>query len=458
MANSDSTTKAASASNRVNFTPPRIKTFTCPEGKKDAFLWDEGQPGLGLRAFASGKKTYIFQTWINGRTQRTVIGPVESFDIKQARTEAKKLSALASQGTSPTKAKREKAATELAEEQQIKRGLVTAENLWLDYIAANKENWGEKHYSDHLKAIQEPGKPWARGKDSNTGKPFLTKAGPLYPLMAVKLADLSEKKIQAWLDAENKTRPGSVAQAYRLLFAALNWATEQQAYSGLFDIERLKTKAVKRAVVKLKPKSDCLQREQLPAFFTEVRKIQNPVISAFVQTLLLTGARRNELSSLKWEDVDFTWNSLTLRDKAESKGGQDGLRVIPLTPFVKSLLLCLPRRNQWVFSSPSGKDGKLTDPRKSYGPAIQAAGLDGLTLHGLRRSFITLSEWCEIPAGVIAQIAGHKPTAIQERHYKKRPIDLLRVHHETLERWFINTAGLEMPAAGEQRLTLVEGA
>jgi integrase len=39
------------------------------------------------------------------------------------------------------------------------------------------------------------------------------------------------------------------------------------------------------------------------------------------------------------------------------------------------------------------------------------ADLEGLTLLGLRRSFKSLTEWLEIPAGVVAQLMGHKPSA-----------------------------------------------
>lgn len=451
MAKVDSTTKPASASNKVSFTAGRVASFKCAEGKKDSFLWDEKQPGLGLRAFASGKKTYIYQVWVNGRTQRAVIGPVESFDIEQARAEAKKLDALASQNISPAKVKREKAAAELAEEKEVKRGSVTFGTVWAEYVEANKGDWGQKHYRDHLNFVQAPGLPCDRGRR-------VTKAGCLYPLVSVKLGELTAAVIKRWLDNENKTRPGVAAQSYRLLFACLSWCNEQPDYAGLVDVAGLKSKAVKKTVTKLKPRDDVLQREQLPAFFAELLKIANPVIAAYVQTLLLTGARRNELMGLQWSDVDFKWQSMTIRDKATSKGSTAGVRVIPLTPYVASLLNQLPRRNQWVFSSPSGKDGKLVDPRKSFDPAVIAAGIEGLTLHGLRRSFATLSEWVEVPAGVVAQIMGHKPSATAEKHYKQRPLDLLRVWHERIEAWFLEQAGLSVPAAGEQRLTVVKGA
>jgi integrase len=73
------------------------------------------------------------------------------------------------------------------------------------------------------------------------------------------------------------------------------------------------------------------------------------------------------------------------------------------------------------------------------------AEIEGLTLHGLRRSFSTLSEWLEAPAGIIAQIQGHQPSAIAEKHYKKRPLDLLRMWHTRIERWMLENAGITQP-------------
>ena len=46
-----------------------------------------------------------------------------------------------------------------------------------------------------------------------------------------------------------------------------------------------------------------------------------------------------------------------------------------------------------------------------------------VALHGLRRSFSSLAEWTEIPRSIKAQIMGHKPSAIAERHYNVRPLE-----------------------------------
>jgi integrase len=162
---------------------------------------------------------------------------------------------------------------------------------------------------------------------------------------------------------------------------------------------------------------------------------------AYLQTLLITGPRREELEALRWDDVDFKWNSIVIRDKVE------GERTIPLTPYVKSLLSALPRKNEWIFSSDDSESGHLVEPTKAHIAALEAAGLPHVSLHGLRRSFSTLSEWIEVPTGIVAQIQGHKPSAIAEKHYKKRPLDLLRMWHEKIEVWILAQACVVFSAA-----------
>ncbi len=79
---------------------------------------------------------------------------------------------------------------------------------------------------------------------------------------------------------------------------------------------------------------------------------------------------------------------------------------------------------------------------------IAVAGIEGLTLHGLRRSFGTLSEWVETPVGIVYQIQGHKPSGTAEKHYRPRPLDLLRMWHVKIEEWILEQAGIEQPDEG----------
>ena len=121
-------------------------------------------------------------------------------------------------------------------------------------------------------------------------------------------------------------------------------------------------------------------------------------------------------------------DSFRKNNKVSVKCGQLQVRT-PLTPYVWPLLAALHRRNKFVFSGV----GALSKPHKPHSIACTVAGIDGLTLHGLRRSFKSLTEWLEIPVGMVAQVMGHKPSATAEEHYTVRTLDLLRVHHEKIE-------------------------
>ena len=294
---------------QVNLTRARVDSFACPAELKEAFLWDLLQPGFGIRAFSSGKKSYVFRATVNGKTRKGVIGDA-SGDLNEARNKARRLKTLADRGISPAEDKQQRIEIQKASVLIKKRSSVKLKQVWDDYLKANRSSWGGRHYRDHLAAFQEPGLP------CGNGLVLLTKAGPLWVLRDIKLAEIDSDILVQWMGNESKIRPGVAARASRLMFACLNWSNEINEYSGLVDVTKLKTRQLRNAVPKLKPKKDVLERGQLTAWFTEVRKVNNPVIAAFAQCLLITGARRGELVSLKWCDVDFQWDRLTIRDKA----------------------------------------------------------------------------------------------------------------------------------------------
>jgi integrase len=214
------------------------------------------------------------------------------------------------------------------------------------------------------------------------------------------------------------------------------WCAAQPEYATAIDIQAVENKDVRAEVPSRKSKRfDVLQRAQLDSWFTAVRALDNAPASAYLQALLLTGARREEMAALRWADVDFRWCSLWVKDKVAEEG-----RKIPLTPYLSSLLAALPRRNEWVFSSPTAANGRIADPRNPHNRALSVAGLEHVTLHGLRRTFASLAEWVEMPRGVVAQIMGHAPNATAEKHYINRPLELLAVWHGKYEAWILKQA------------------
>jgi len=117
-------------------------------------------------------------------------------------------------------------------------------------------------------------------------------------------------------------------------------------------------------------------------------------------------------------------------------------REIPLTNYVAELLAALPRVNEWVFSSERSKSGALSVPSKALQSVCQRANINHLGVHDLRRTFGSLAEWLDMPTGIVSQIMGQKPSATAEKHYRVRPIDLLRQHHQRYEDWILVQAQL----------------
>ncbi|MEI8325005.1 MAG: integrase family protein [Betaproteobacteria bacterium] len=465
---------------KVAFTAGRVTGFKCPADKAQVFLWDTAAPGLGLRVTPAGKPSYVFQGRYQEKTVRLTIGSPDSWSIPQAQEKARELQRQLDEGRDPREVKAEKTAADVAKRDADRQDAVTVAEAWAVYLAERKPHWGERHYSDHVLMAKAGGEKKARGTRVGNG---LTIAGPIHPLLAYRLADLTIETIEAWAVKEAKTRPTYARLAWRCLKAFLTWCGEQADYKTLVPVNPAKSKKARESLGKPAVKSGSLERSQLSAWFDAVQKLSSPVASAYLQTMLLTGARPGEILAMRWEDVNTKWKGLTIRDKVE------GERVIPLTPYVWHLLATLPKRNEWVFSSTravkmddknierreqradaNGVDmpvgdivetsatGHITVPRSSHNDACTVAGLEGLTLHDLRRSFKSLTEWLEIPAGVVAQLMGHKPSATAEKHYTVRPLDLLRVHHERIEAWMLEQAGIVFDAeAAPGALRVVHG-
>jgi integrase len=441
---------------KVNFSFERIAGFKfvpSENGKSNQTVyWDAKTPGLGLRVTSAGAKSYIFETRLNKKTVRMTIGDIRTWTIGDAQKEATKLKGKTDQGIDPRKERADKVAEDEMGRVAAERLTATFGDVWPEYLESNKKHWGDRHYKDHINLSAIGGQIKVRGKG-------LTVSGPLASLNAELLINLSGDRITEWLESEMKVRQTSAALAFRLLRAFIRWAAESKKYRGLIPDGSYNANSVKRTLPQRKSKDDCLQREQLQSWFESVANINNPVIAAYLQALLITGARREELLGLKWVDVDFKWKTIVIRDKIE------GQRVIPLTPYVAELLQNLKQLNQirpsvrqlrtmkernekfvpspWVFFSRASADGKLSEPRPAHMIALEIAGIPHITLHGLRRSFGTLCEWVEVPAGISAQIMGHKPTAIAEKHYRVRPIDLLRQWHEKIEAWILAESGIK---------------
>jgi len=430
---------------KIAFTAGRVSGFKCPPDKKQAFLWDATVPGLGLRTTPAGTPAYVFQSVYQGKDVRLTIGSPVAWSIPKAQEKARELQRQIDEGHDPRDLKRDVLAAAAEKKAVAAAQAVTVGEVWPLYLAQGKpkrrDTWKPGYRAD-LEAMAAPG-----GVEKKRGK-GLTRPGPLYPLLALPLPDVNEDSLKIWFDREAQASKHQAARALMMFRGFLRWCAARPEYKKLIDREAGKAPAILENLPQAARRTDALEAAQVPGWWTGVEQLSNRTASVYLRALLLTGARREELAAMKWADVDFQWRKLTIADKVEAT------RTIPLSPYLAQLLATLPRSNEFVFAS-TGKAGRIADTRASHAKALQSASIEGLTIHGLRRSFSLLGEAAGAPAGAIAQVMGHKPSATAEG-YRPRSVDALRPFLEKIEAHILALAGVQFdPKAEPGKLRVV---
>ncbi len=422
---------------KIAFTASRVAGFKCPADKEQAFLWDVTASGLGLRATPAGKPAYVFQGEFQGKSIRITIGGPNSWSIPQAQEKARELQRQIDEGHDPRDLKRGVIAAAIEKKASAAAQVLTVGDVWPQYLAEGKPKRKDAWKLSYRADLELLAKPGGEKKKRGAG---LTRPGTLYPLMALTLTSVTEDSLQSWFDLEAKTSKHQAARALMMFRGFLRWCAARPAYRGQVDRDAGRGAALAEAMPQVKKRTDCLEDAQVAGWFSGVDKLGNRTIAIYLKGLLLTGARREELAALKWVDVDFRWSRVTLADKV------DATRIIPLTPYLAQQLALLPRKdnNVYVFSCES-ESGHVIDPRASHARAMLDAGITTLTTHGLRRSFSLLGEASGAPAGAIAQVMGHKPSATAEG-YRPRSVDALMPYLTKIEAYILERAGVTFVA------------
>lgn len=404
-----------------------MKIPTPPKGQQ--LFWDKNIPGLGVRVTAKGSKAYIFQSRLYGKTLRVTIGHTKIWSLKQARAETRRIGVLIDQGVDP-RADAAKLKEDFLAKNRIGEPALEA---WHIYLEERKNHWSQRYFWEHQELSRDGGELITKGLRSNQNS--TKEIGFLRPILDLPFESINQDVITKWVRNEIISRPTKTHLALTMFKAFIKWASNNSDYKSLVKeniFEKIKSDLPTR-----KAKTDCLQKEQLETWFAVVTKIPNTTIGTYLQCLLLSGARKEELASLTWDDVDLTWRTIRIRDKINKT------RTIPLTPYLSLLITSLPKINSYVFSSERARSGYIQEPRTSHNSAIKEANLPHISIHGLRRSFGTLAEWVDCPIGISAQIMGHAPSAIAEKHYRQRPIDLLRKWHIRIEKFILEEAKIK---------------
>jgi hypothetical protein len=163
---------------------------------------------------------------------------------------------------------------------------------------------------------KEGGEPRTQGR--RPGESDKTMPGILRPLLVLPLEQIDADRVRVWLkdetDAPPDLRPPCLRPAARLPELVQRSPRVPRPSTVL----TLASRAWPATNSRRKPPrtiaysvSNC-RHGSLPCARSVI-----PLIAAYLQTALLTGARREEVAGIRWEDVDFQWKSMTIKDKVE---------------------------------------------------------------------------------------------------------------------------------------------
>ena len=421
-----------------------LERAACPADLPFVLVRDTDKKGLRLRVTKAGGKHWQFETRIKGKLFTRALGEWPTISIDDAKAEAHRLRGLTEKGTDPREGERQQEAAKAAviaaaaaQLEAAKVAAVTVGDIWPQYLTEGKpkrrEAWKPRYRAD-LEVMAAPG-----GVKKVRGR-GLTRPGPIFPLLELPLCQVNEDALKAWHDREAKDGLHQAARALMMFRGFLRWASSKPDYRAMTDRDAGRAAAILDTLPSTKgsKRKDCLEDAQLPGWFAGADTLGNRTIATYLKALLLTGSRREEMAGLRWADVDFRWNRLTLADKVNDT------RIIPLSPYLAQLLATLPRINDFVFAGKSAS-GHIEEPRSNFTKVNQHAGVTKLTIHGLRRSFSLLGESAGAPAGAIAQIMGHSPDSIAES-YRPRSVDALRPYLAQIEAHILERAGVTFVA------------
>ncbi len=358
---------------------------------RDLYLWDNEVPGFGLRIRPSGSKSYIVAFRIGGRggqQRRRLIGKPSIISTDKARQTARLMVAQAKSGKDPI-------AAVIAEQRKIKLREVTAIFL-----------------AEFVDVERKPS--YARECRRLFDRHILVKFGTR------PLTDLTRSEIARWHHQEMRNTPFQANRCLAVLSRLMSWSARhgyrnQGAGNPCQYIEKFREPKRERylsadELQRLAAAFEVVQHGPLPGTKLPNRRLSPSGICA-IRLLLLTGARRDEIRTLRWQHVDLDRQALLLPD---SKTGQ---RTILLSDLAVELIRQLPKHagNPFVFAG--AKTGTaIADLERPWHKIRKLAGLDDVRLHDLRHTFASIAAGAGHSLPIIGRLLGHTQATTTARY------------------------------------------
>ena len=348
---------------------------------KPYIVRDDEITGLVVKVYPTGLKTFF----LNVRVGRTVdmfkLGIWPDLNVAQVREKAKKMRGDLAQGKNPKAEKKE--------------GIALGEffEVYMDRHGNEKKSAKEYRslYRQHLEQ-------W--------------KNYPLQGITRHKIESLHRKAGQ-----ETPVRANRLLALLSSLFAQASLWGYHRGENPCKGIRKFKEVSRDRF----------LSGEELGRFFEALEISESETFRDFVLLALFTGARRSNVLSMRWKDIDFERSVWKIPGEL-SKNGEP--MQIPLGPDVLDILRKRRAETSSVFVLPGpAARGHYREPWKAWATLLKRAALEDLRIHDLRRS---VGSWMTIGGTslpIVGKAFGHK-TSQATSIYARLNLDPVRAAME----------------------------
>lgn len=339
-----------------------------------------------MGVYPKGKDWYI-DYYVNGRRKREKVGPSKK----------------------------------LAETVLQKRKVQIAEGKFLDIRRCERiriEDFAETFINLHSKPNK---KSWK--SDEYNLKVILSffKGRYLYDITAQDIEKYKSERANGIIRKNKKVSPATVNREL---------ATLKTMFSKAVTWGKLKDSPAKSVQFLREPEGRVryLEKEEIVKLLAKCSARLRPIVI----TALNTGMRRSEILNLKWHDVDFQRDIISLWD---TKNGES--RRVPMNAQVRTTLIKVKKHpeSQYIFCNRKGSP--LSNIRKSFFTAIQKAGIINFHFHDLRHTFASQLVMAGVDINTTRELLGHKDIRMTLRYshlspdHKKRAVDVLGQRMDT---------------------------
>lgn len=224
------------------------------------------------------------------------------------------------------------------------------------------------------------------------------------------LADLTPSKVSEQRDvlkADGKS-PATVNRYLAALSHAFTIAVQEYEWLDASPMAKIRREKEPRGRVRY------LSDDERDRLLTACRASPNPDLYLAVVLSLATGARKMEILTLRWNEVDLQRGALIL---LETKNGE--CRTLPIGNHARELLTAraTARRldTDLLFPSPDNLH-RPVQLRHAWQAALKAARIDDFHWHDLRHSAASYLAMTGASLQEIAAILGHKTLAMVKRY------------------------------------------